>query len=222
MWILCDSCYAIDVVGRGLSDYLDNKALYGYPLYAADCMSVIVQLGLKKVHWVGTSMGMTMACMLRSESDVVVGGGVCRWLGMLESNLLPLLSLANTRMVSQIGMVLGSVPVAVRRFEFGCIVFNDVGPFVPKEPLNFIATYAPIQHYFDSVEGTALVCCDCCITCTDAILVCTEAATYLSTAHATFGPLVCWSACTRVQLAHNMFVDTCAMGKHGTIFYSSY
>ena len=46
-----------DVVGRGRSDWLEDKAEYGYPRYVADMLALIQHLGTPRVHWVGTSMG---------------------------------------------------------------------------------------------------------------------------------------------------------------------
>lgn len=56
-----------DIVGRGKSDWLADKAGYGYPQYCADLNALIARLGVDGVDWLGTSMGgligMTMAAM---------------------------------------------------------------------------------------------------------------------------------------------------------------
>ncbi|MBI5921718.1 MAG: alpha/beta hydrolase [Betaproteobacteria bacterium] len=46
-----------DVVGRGSSDWLKVKALYGMPQYVADMVTLIARLDVEQVHWLGTSMG---------------------------------------------------------------------------------------------------------------------------------------------------------------------
>jgi pimeloyl-ACP methyl ester carboxylesterase len=46
-----------DVVGRGASDWLANKALYGVPQYAADMVTLLARLDVESVDWIGTSMG---------------------------------------------------------------------------------------------------------------------------------------------------------------------
>lgn len=46
-----------DVVGRGRSDWLRDGALYGFPQYVADMVTLIARLDVERVHWVGTSMG---------------------------------------------------------------------------------------------------------------------------------------------------------------------
>ena len=46
-----------DVVGRGQSDWLSHPANYGIPLYVSDLLTLIQQLNLTSVDWLGTSMG---------------------------------------------------------------------------------------------------------------------------------------------------------------------
>ena len=55
-----------DVVGRGRSDWLRDKSLYGIPQYCADMANLLAKLDVESVDWVGTSMGgligMALAC----------------------------------------------------------------------------------------------------------------------------------------------------------------
>ena len=47
---------AVDVVGRGCSDYLDNAAQYGFPLYLSDLMGLLAHIDRAKpacVDWLG-------------------------------------------------------------------------------------------------------------------------------------------------------------------------
>lgn len=46
-----------DVVGRGKSEWLKDKSAYNYTTYIADMLALIESLSLKKLDWVGTSMG---------------------------------------------------------------------------------------------------------------------------------------------------------------------
>lgn len=46
-----------DVVGRGASDRLADPSQYAVPTYAGHLLQLLSQLGLARVHWVGTSMG---------------------------------------------------------------------------------------------------------------------------------------------------------------------
>lgn len=46
-----------DVVGRGLSDWLPDPALYAIPQYVADLLTLLARLDVPAVDWLGTSMG---------------------------------------------------------------------------------------------------------------------------------------------------------------------
>ena len=48
---------AVDMPGRGQSDWLDEKGHYGYSLYETVAGEVIAMTGAAKVDWIGTSMG---------------------------------------------------------------------------------------------------------------------------------------------------------------------
>lgn len=60
----------VDVVGRGLSDWLANKADYNhYPMYLSDAAALLAHIGAAngngiKVDWVGISMGGLIGMML--------------------------------------------------------------------------------------------------------------------------------------------------------------
>jgi len=61
---------AVDVAGRGRSDWLRDPADYNYPVYCSDLTTLIARLGVETVDWLGTSMGgiigMIMASMPNS------------------------------------------------------------------------------------------------------------------------------------------------------------
>ncbi|MDF2964916.1 MAG: hypothetical protein K0Q51_304 [Rickettsiaceae bacterium] len=48
---------SIDVVGRGQSEWFENKFHYNYDTYIKDILSFIEGLNLKNFHFIGTSMG---------------------------------------------------------------------------------------------------------------------------------------------------------------------
>lgn len=56
---LAENAYVIcpDVVGRGLSDWLDDPAAYEVPTYAGHMLQLIQHAGATRVDWIGTSMG---------------------------------------------------------------------------------------------------------------------------------------------------------------------
>jgi pimeloyl-ACP methyl ester carboxylesterase len=53
-----------DIVGRGKSGWLANKADYGNPQYLADMTGLIARSGAEQVDWVGTSMGGIIGMLL--------------------------------------------------------------------------------------------------------------------------------------------------------------
>jgi len=55
-----------DMPGRGQSEWLRDPAGYNYPNYVAEVTALIMQLGLTRLHWIGTSMGGIMGMMVAS------------------------------------------------------------------------------------------------------------------------------------------------------------
>lgn len=48
---------AVDMPGRGQSEWMDDKSLYGNPLYDTVVGEIIAMTGAQQVDWIGTSMG---------------------------------------------------------------------------------------------------------------------------------------------------------------------
>ncbi len=57
---------AVDVVGRGQSDWLQNYQNYHYGTYVSDLLNLCFSLNLTQVDWVGTSMGGLIGMMIAS------------------------------------------------------------------------------------------------------------------------------------------------------------
>lgn len=57
---------AVDIAGRGDSDWLPDPAGYDYPTYVWHCIMLLDKLGLPEVDWLGTSMGGLIAIGLNS------------------------------------------------------------------------------------------------------------------------------------------------------------
>jgi pimeloyl-ACP methyl ester carboxylesterase len=57
-----------DMIGRGRSDWVQNKALYTVPQYVADCAALITSLAFSKLAWIGTSMGGIIGMVLAADS----------------------------------------------------------------------------------------------------------------------------------------------------------
>ncbi len=105
-----------DVVGRGKSDWLEDKEQYGYPQYCADMTALIARV--------------TAAPAPR--------GVLGRLARMLSSNRKPKrIYWVGTSMGGLIGMVLASRP----RTPIERLVLNDVGAVVPRAALERIGAY---------------------------------------------------------------------------------
>lgn len=61
-----------DVVGRGESDWLDDKTDYTYPLYVNDMAMLLARLDAERVDWVGTSMGGLIGMFLASYAGTPI------------------------------------------------------------------------------------------------------------------------------------------------------
>ncbi len=117
-----------DVVGRGRSDWLEDKHGYNYAQYLADMNALLAHVsvrpqvsgflarvasqlfdehGERSIYWVGTSMG-----------------------GIL-------------------GMLLAAMP----NTPISKLVVNDVGPFIPHQALERIASYVGTDVRFDTFEA---------------------------------------------------------------------
>jgi len=61
-----------DVVGRGRSERLHDKMLYGIPQYASDMMTLIARLNVEQVNWLGTSMGGLIGMVLAAQENTPI------------------------------------------------------------------------------------------------------------------------------------------------------
>ena len=66
------SVYAIDMVGRGLSDRLPAASMYNFAQYLSDCNALIARLNVKYVDWIGTSMGGVVGMMLAAQKNTPI------------------------------------------------------------------------------------------------------------------------------------------------------
>ena len=57
-----------DVIGRGKSGWLGDKAHYGYPQYCADMTTLIARSGVNTIDWIGTSMGGIIGMLMAAQN----------------------------------------------------------------------------------------------------------------------------------------------------------
>ena len=58
-----------DIVGRGESDWLDQAENYIYDTYIADLLTLLEQLKISKVDWLGTSMGGLIGMFIATQPN---------------------------------------------------------------------------------------------------------------------------------------------------------
>ncbi len=58
-----------DIVGRGESDWLDRAENYIYDTYIADILTLLEQLKISKVDWLGTSMGGLIGMFMATQPN---------------------------------------------------------------------------------------------------------------------------------------------------------
>jgi pimeloyl-ACP methyl ester carboxylesterase len=65
---------SVDVAGRGMSDWLNDPALYQVPQYAADLVNLLIALkgqGAQTIDWVGTSMGGLIGMAVAAQAAMI-------------------------------------------------------------------------------------------------------------------------------------------------------
>jgi pimeloyl-ACP methyl ester carboxylesterase len=121
-----------DIVGRGKSDWLEDKDQYGYPQYCADIAALIARV---------TASPAPRGPLARLARAWVPGGGAPKriyWVG--------------TSMGGLIGMILASR----ERSPISKLVLNDVGMVIPRAALERIGDFVgkdPRFKSFDELVG---------------------------------------------------------------------
>lgn len=112
-----------DIVGRGYSDFHRKASYYTVPNYVADMMTLIARLNVKKINFLGTSMG------------GVIGLGLAGFLAKLSTGLQ-----ANKHLPPETGVVLNK------------IILNDVGPTLAPKSLARIKENLATKVVFNSLQ----------------------------------------------------------------------
>jgi len=63
---------AVDMPGRGESEWRSDPACYSYPHYMADLAVLIARLAAERLFWVGTSMGGLLGLILAAQANTPV------------------------------------------------------------------------------------------------------------------------------------------------------
>ena len=117
-----------DIVGRGLSDRLNNPLFYAVPQYVSDIVTLIARLQPERLQWVGTSMG------------GLIGMAFAGALAQAQSS----------QSVPTPAQSLQALPESGLRLDR--IVLNDVGPHLEPASLARIGQYVGDAVRFDTFE----------------------------------------------------------------------
>nr|WP_211090076.1 alpha/beta hydrolase [Pseudothauera nasutitermitis] len=110
-----------DVVGRGRSDWLENKDDYGFPVYVADMITLIARLDVESVDWVGTSMGGLIGMLIASRPYSPIARLVLNDVG-------PVITASSLR---RIGQYVGNAPRFPSMDEAEAYIRKVSAPFGP-------------------------------------------------------------------------------------------
>jgi pimeloyl-ACP methyl ester carboxylesterase len=112
---------AVDMPGRGRSDWLPDPQLYSFPTYLATLTALIAASGADTVSWVGTSMGGLLGMVLAAQPNTPVARLVVNDVGpVIEAAAL-----------ERIRGYLGTDPVFERYEDIDAYVRAISAPFGP-------------------------------------------------------------------------------------------
>jgi pimeloyl-ACP methyl ester carboxylesterase len=110
---------AVDMPGRGQSDWLSDATSYCYPQYMSDLTALIARLEPKRLFWVGTSMGGLLGLTLAAQSRTPIERLVLNDVG-------PFVPLAALRRISS---YVGNGPSFATEAEFTAHIKELYAPF---------------------------------------------------------------------------------------------
>lgn len=116
-----------DVPGRGLSDFLPDAKDYAIPVYAQIMQQMLVQLGIKRYDWIGTSMGGLIGMVVAATPGNTMRSFVCNDVGpSIERAAL-----------ERIGVYMGMRPPAFESYEqlyrASLLAINSFGPLTEEQ-----------------------------------------------------------------------------------------
>lgn len=117
-----------DVVGRGLSDWLNNPSFYALPQYASDMVTLLSRIEPRRLHWVGTSMG-----------------GL---IGLVYASLITQYQAHSTALTP----AQRHTPLQESNARLDSLILNDVGPHIEPVSLERIGQYVGEGVDFSSFE----------------------------------------------------------------------
>lgn len=166
---LADRCrvVCVDMVGRGESDWLDNKDDYDYSLYLSDAAALLARLipppppeeeqadaPVPQVDWVGTSMGGLVGMMLAAKMNAPIRrlvlndvGPMIPWAALTRLRNIHLKQVTRFRTLEQVEAHLREVYATFGELDdelWKHVVRHSARPL---EDGNYILTYDPAIMY---------------------------------------------------------------------------
>jgi pimeloyl-ACP methyl ester carboxylesterase len=112
---------AVDMPGRGRSDWLPDPALYAFPTYLGTLTALIAASGADTVSWVGTSMGGLLGMALAAQPGTPI-------VRMVVNDVGPVIEAAA---LERIAGYLGADPVFASYADIEAYVRTISAPFGP-------------------------------------------------------------------------------------------
>jgi pimeloyl-ACP methyl ester carboxylesterase len=128
---------AIDMPGRGDSDWFEDAALYNYEVYIADLFALLKTLNLSEIHILGSSMGGIIGMILASNYPSMVKSLILNDVGPE----IPGLSLAKIRRYLAVKFPLPNFETAKKHLQ---TVFKNFG-IVGEEFWDHVTLYNTIK-----------------------------------------------------------------------------
>ena len=144
---------AMDVAGRGASDWLSDPARYAVPTYVADAVALIAHLQPQRLSWVGTSMGGLIGMVL-------LGSGAAQAHALVLNDVGPSLQWPA---LQRIGTYVGQAPTFTTEEQGVRHLATLHQGFGPHTPAQWLALSRPMlrpvaggwQLHYDPAIGHA-------------------------------------------------------------------
>jgi len=111
---------AIDMPGRGDSDWFEDASLYNYEIYIAELLALLKMLSVSKFHLLGSSMGGIMGMILASTYPTMIKSLILNDIGPE----IPGAALAKIRRYLAVKFPLSNLDVAKKHLQ---MVFKNFG-----------------------------------------------------------------------------------------------
>ncbi len=130
-----------DIVGRGKSDWLEDKNDYNYAQYCADVAALIARVtagGARRLYWVGTSMGGILGMLLAAQRKSPIERLIVNDVGMIVPKSA----------LERLALYVGKDPRFSSFNELAAYVRTVAAPFGPltNDQWHHLTVHTTIEH----------------------------------------------------------------------------